>query len=120
MRWGFHRSFNLSINNARSVKLESGMWAEAFHERRCVIPMSLFYEWGPGSGGGDGRKQAYEFRESEDDFLWGAGIWEESPDAGPCYSMVTTASGYTTSSRCSQTSPIGDVSDGPEKLRAHP
>ena len=49
MRWGFHRSFNPSINNARSDNLESGMWAEAFHERRCVIPMSLFYEWGPHS-----------------------------------------------------------------------
>ena len=55
VRWGFHRSFNPSINNARSDKLEGGMWQEAFRQRRCVIPMSLFYEWGPGIGG---RKQA--------------------------------------------------------------
>lgn len=51
MRWGFHREFNPSINNARSDKLEGGMWKDAFQTRRCVIPMSVFYEWGPGSGG---------------------------------------------------------------------
>lgn len=88
MRWGFHREFNPAINNARSDKLEGGMWKEAFHERRCVIPMSLFYEWGPGSGG---RKQANEFRDPGDDFLWAAGIWEENQELGPCYTMVTTA-----------------------------
>jgi putative SOS response-associated peptidase YedK len=88
MRWGFHREFNPAINNARSDKLESGMWKEAFHERRCLIPMSVFYEWGPGSGG---RKQAHEFRDPEDDYLWAAGIWEPHADFGPCYSMVTTA-----------------------------
>lgn len=88
MRWGFHREFNPSINNARSDKLEGGMWREAFHERRCVIPMTLFYEWGPGS---DGRKQAHEFFDRDGDYLWAAGIWEENPELGPCYSMVTTA-----------------------------
>jgi putative SOS response-associated peptidase YedK len=88
MRWGFHRSFNAAVNNARSDKLAGGMWAEAFRARRCVIPMTLFYEWGPGSGG---RKQAYEFGAPADYFLWVAGIWEEHPEFGRCYSMVTTA-----------------------------
>lgn len=88
MRWGFHRDFNLAINNARSDKLEGGMWKESFHERRCVIPMSLFFEWGPGS---DGKKQAHEFRDPEDDYLWSAGIWEKHPDLGLSYTMVTTA-----------------------------
>jgi putative SOS response-associated peptidase YedK len=87
LRWGFHRSFNPSINNARSDKLEGGMWKEAFHERRCVIPMTLFYEWGPGTGG---RKQAHEFHDPDDDYLWAAGIWEPHSDFGPCYSMATT------------------------------
>ena len=64
------------------------MWRDAFLERRCVIPMTLFFEWGPGIGG---RKQAHEFREPDDDYLWVAGIWEESQELGPCYSMVTTA-----------------------------
>jgi len=89
MRWGFARNFNPAINNARSDKLESGMWAEAFRVRRCVIPVSVFYEWGPGVGG---RKQAYEFHEPDDDYLWIAGLWEPGEwELGCCYSMVTTA-----------------------------
>jgi len=40
MRWGFHRPFNPAINNARSDKLEAGMWANAYRERRCVIPVN--------------------------------------------------------------------------------
>ena len=87
MRWGFHRVFNPSINNARSDKLESGMWAGAFRERRCVIPVSLFYEWGPGVGG---RKRAHEFASPEDDYLWIAGLWEPNGELGPCHAMVTT------------------------------
>ena len=88
MRWGFHREFNPSINNARSDKLEAGMWAEAFHARRCVIPMTLFYEWGEGAGG---KKQPHEFHDPEDGYLWAAGIWETHAEFGPCYTMVTTA-----------------------------
>lgn len=91
MRWGFHRSFNASINNARSDKLERGMWAAALRTRRCVIPASAFYEWGPATGG---NKQAHEFSDPGDDYLWIAGLWEDGPgEAGPCYSMVTTAAG---------------------------
>ena len=87
MRWGFHRNFNPSINNARSDKLDTGIWKSAFRERRCTIPVSGFYEWGPGVGG---RKQAHEFRDPGDDYLWIAGLWEEHPDLGRCYSMITT------------------------------
>jgi putative SOS response-associated peptidase YedK len=88
MRWGFHREFNPAINNARADKLEGGMWREAFHERRCVIPMTLFYEWGPGVGG---RKHAHEFHDPDGDYLWAAGLWEEHPELGQSYTMVTTA-----------------------------
>jgi putative SOS response-associated peptidase YedK len=76
MRWGFHRSFNPSINNAPSDKLAGGMWKEAFHDRRCVIPMSLFYEWGPGKD--RGKKQAHEFHNTDDDYLWAAGMWRKA------------------------------------------
>jgi putative SOS response-associated peptidase YedK len=51
MRWGFARSFNSSVNNTRSDKVGEGMWAEAFRDRRCVIPAFAFYEWGPGPAG---------------------------------------------------------------------
>jgi putative SOS response-associated peptidase YedK len=88
MRWGFHRNFNPAVNNARSDKLAGGMWAAACRERRCVIPVTLFYEWGPGVGN---RKQAFEFGNPADDFLWIAGLWEDHPECGRCYSMMTTA-----------------------------
>jgi len=87
MRWGFARSFNSSINNTRADKVGEGMWAEAFRDRRCVIPASAFYEWGPGAAG---KKQAFEFRAPGDDYLWIAGVWEPNADFGPCYSMITT------------------------------
>jgi putative SOS response-associated peptidase YedK len=89
MRWGFHRPFNPSINNSRSDKLDSAIWKAAFKSRRCLIPVSAYYEWGNGTGG---RKQAYEItRPDDDDWLWIAGIWEENPELGNCYSMITTA-----------------------------
>ncbi|MCU0779689.1 MAG: SOS response-associated peptidase [Akkermansiaceae bacterium] len=88
MRWGFHRSFHPAVNNARSDKLVAGMWAAAYRERRCVIPVTLFYEWGRAVAG---RKPAFEFGDPAGDFLWVAGIWEEHPEIGRCYSMVTTA-----------------------------
>lgn len=88
MRWGFWRSFNPSVNNTRAEKLGERMWAEAFAQRRCVIPADLFYEWGPGVAG---KKQAYEFASASGGYLWMAGIWEEHPEHGPCYSMITTA-----------------------------
>jgi len=88
MRWGFLRTFNAAINNARSDKLATGMWAEAFRDRRCVIPVTAFYEWGPGAAG---RKQAYAFSAPDYDYLWVAGLWEPGGETGPCYTMVTTA-----------------------------
>ena len=87
MRWGFHRPFNPSINNSRSNKLDSGMWKKAFTERRCIIPVSSYYEWGEGTAG---KKQAYEIS-GPSDWIWIAGIWEENTEHGLCYSMITTA-----------------------------
>jgi putative SOS response-associated peptidase YedK len=46
--------------------------------------MTLFYEWGPGVGE---RKQAHEFRDLDDDYLWAAGIWKTNQELGPCYTM---------------------------------
>jgi putative SOS response-associated peptidase YedK len=89
MRWGFWRAFNPSINNSRSDKLDSSsMWRDAFLNRRCLIPVSVYYEWGQESGG---RKQAFEIGGFQEEWLWIAGIWERNPEYGPCYSMVTTA-----------------------------
>tara|TARA_R110002096_G_scaffold240324_3_gene432109 strand:+ start:2214 stop:2864 length:651 start_codon:yes stop_codon:yes gene_type:complete len=86
MRWGFRRSFNPAVNNARTDKLD-GPWATPWKEkRRCLIPMSTFYEWTGPTGG----KQTFAFEfPKQDDFIWAAGIWEPG-DNEPAYSMLTT------------------------------
>lgn len=97
MRWGFSRPFNPAINNARSDKLAGGMWIQSWEARqRCVIPVSAYYEW---SGGPPGKKQTYAFQPEGDPghWLWAAGIWEDSPQWGSCYSMVTTEGSAKTS-----------------------
>lgn len=86
MRWGFDRSFNNAINNARSDKLD-GMWSKAWENRqRCLIPISTFYEW----TGSAGNKQTYAFQCPDSDTpLWAAGLWEER-NGEKAYSMLTT------------------------------
>lgn len=91
MRWGFHRTFNPAVNNARSDKLD-GMWKSAWQEkRRCLIPVETFYEW----SGPSGQKQTFAFRSRDADRrLWAAGLWEPPREADdielPAYTMVTT------------------------------
>ena len=87
MRWGFRRDFNPAVNNTRADKLDSPMWEDAFRHRRCVIPVTAFWDWGAGTGG---RKQAHFISDPREDWLWMAGVWEDDAGLGPCYSMVTT------------------------------
>ena len=86
MRWGFWRAFNRSINNTRSDKLHTAMWAGAFEARRCLIPLASFFEY----TGPTGHKQAHEFTAADDGMLWCAGIWEENETHGRCFSMIMT------------------------------
>jgi putative SOS response-associated peptidase YedK len=87
MRWGFHRHFGDAINNARSDNFKSSVWADALASRRCLVPISVFYEWQPLP---NGRKQAFEFRREDEAWMWIAGLWEESENHGPCYATITT------------------------------
>ena len=85
MRWGFHREFNPAINNARADKLAGKMWEESFQERRCLIPLTSYYEW---KGGQD--KQTYAFMRPDKSAMWVAGLWEKHANMGNCFSMITT------------------------------
>jgi putative SOS response-associated peptidase YedK len=64
------------------------MWKAAWEEkRRCIIPVSTYYEW----SGPKGQKQTHAFRAPEDYYwIWAAGVWEDSAEHGYCYSMLTT------------------------------
>ena len=85
MRWGYHRDFNPAINNARSDRLAHSMWEESFQERRCLIPLTFYYEW----KGAKGNKQTYAFMRDDNCTFWAAGLWEKHADMGNCFSMIT-------------------------------
>ena len=87
MRWGFRRPFGDAINNARSDKFTSRTWAEALRLRRCLVPVSSFYEWQHLPGGS---KQAYEFSRPDGGWMWIAGLYERTESHGACYATITT------------------------------
>ena len=68
-------------------KLTSPTWAESLRSRRCVVPISIFYEWKPLPGG---TKQAFAFQRGDGDWMWIGGLFEESAEHGLCYATITT------------------------------
>lgn len=88
MRWGFERGFSDAINNARTDNLKSAVWQEAYEQRRCLVPITEFYEWQPLPFN---KKQPHAFRHPEEnEWLWVAGVWESSERHGECYATLTT------------------------------
>ncbi len=87
MRWGYERAGLGVVNNTRSENLDSPMWRESVNRRRCLIPVTAFYEW----SGPRGNKRTHRFSSPADEWLWMAGIWEEADDLGACFSMITTS-----------------------------
>ncbi|KRA84052.1 SOS response-associated peptidase [Altererythrobacter sp. Root672] len=74
------------VNNARADKLDSFMWRFSFAERRCLIPVTEFAE----AEGEKGSKTRTWFSLPEEDLFAVAGIWRETDEWGPAYSMVMT------------------------------
>lgn len=84
MRWGFQRPYNSAVNNSRVDKLD-GPWSELWKKKkRCLFPVSTWYEW----NGPTGSKQTFAFESHEGTWLWVAGIWESGPGGDAC-SMIT-------------------------------
>ena len=86
MKWGFQRKGLGAVNNTRSDNLNSPMWKKAIENQRCLIPILSYYEW----SGPKGDKQTHLFQSPKHNYLWIAGLWEESSKLGPCFSMLTT------------------------------
>ncbi len=95
MSWGFRRTFKRKdgkgktaakpVVNAKCEKMEEYMWRDAYHHRRCIIPVTAFYEWTyPG-----GVMVAHRIHMGGDPFFV-AGLWEENPEIGFCHTMLTT------------------------------
>ena len=90
MRWGFVRPFSDKLNNARAETVDGKpLWAKAFRERRCLLPLDAFYEWKGPKGG----KTRFAFRMPDRAPYAIAGLWEQSAGAdGPvtaCTMIVT-------------------------------
>lgn len=98
MHWGFMRRRERADGkglrapaptvNARSEKISNrnSMWYESWASgRRCIVPVSAFYEWTyPG-----GKMVTHRFHRGGLGFGV-AGLWEDSPEFGPCYTLLTT------------------------------
>ena len=74
------------VNNARADKLGGFMWRYSFQERRCLIPVSEFAE----AEGPKGGKTRTWFSLPDQEVFAVAGLWRDTPEWGPAYSMVMT------------------------------
>jgi putative SOS response-associated peptidase YedK len=74
------------VNNARADKLDNFMWRFSFQERRCLIPVSAFAE----AEGEKGAKTRTWFTLPDQEVFAVAGLWRDTPEWGPAYSMVMT------------------------------
>jgi len=94
MVWGFAPKWSRTptrgpINARVETIAEKPMFREAFRARRCIVPASGFYEWqtDPNSGA----KLPWLIRPVADGEIFGfAGIWDEHPDTGPNFCILTT------------------------------
>ena len=74
------------VNNARADKLDGFMWRHSFQERRCLIPVTEFAE----AEGEKGAKTRTWFTLPDQPLFAVAGLWRDTPEWGPAYTMVIT------------------------------
>lgn len=74
------------VNNARADRLDSFMWRYSFQERRCLIPVTEFAE----AEGEKGAMTRTWISLPEEPVFAVAGIWRDTDEWGPAYSMVMT------------------------------
>jgi putative SOS response-associated peptidase YedK len=95
--WAKEVGTRYAMFNARSETLASSRaFREPFRRRRCVVPVSGFYEWCRRTeGGAAGGKVPYYIRPQAADGLLLAGIWDRWRDAASdtvleSFAIVTT------------------------------
>lgn len=99
LRWGlipwFHKGtikeWKFLTTNARAEGLATNKtYGQAFAKRRCLIPMSHYFEW----TGEKGKKTKWRFTVPDIDLFCVAGIWDVAHTADgwlESYSLVTAA-----------------------------
>ena len=74
-RWAKDESIGSKLINARAETLtEKPSFRDAFRSRRCIVPVSGFYEW---MRVAKGAKQPFYFYLKEKEVFGFAGLWEE-------------------------------------------
>lgn len=95
MSWGFPLTLKgkngqslkpKPVNNTRTDKLDTRFWRPSFHQRRCLIPVEAFAE---AEGPVGGKTRTWLSLPDRPVFAC-AGIWLDSFEWGPVYSMVMT------------------------------
>jgi putative SOS response-associated peptidase YedK len=92
--WAKQPATSYSMFNARSETVaQSRAFREPFRQRRCLVPVSGFYEWQRAAAAG---KQPYYLRPLEQPGLLIAGIWDRwrDPDGDTellSFAILTTA-----------------------------
>lgn len=76
MKWGFPRVGGGGlVINSRSEKADvTPMFSRAVRERRCLVPMSGFYEWRR-TASGSKTKEKYAFSQADADAMFLAGVY---------------------------------------------
>lgn len=78
LKWGFPRAGGGGlVINSRSEKAEiTPMFSKAARERRCLVPVSGFYEWRRTASGGKTKNQfAFTLAHAQDELLYLAGFY---------------------------------------------
>lgn len=95
MHWGFPLTLKgksgqplkpKPVNNTRSDKLASPFWRASFEHRRCLVPMTTFAE----AEGKKGHKTRTWIFVPDHSLFACAGIWRDSDEWGPVYSIIVT------------------------------
>lgn len=92
LRWGFAGPNNAPLINARSETAGSKpTFAEAFAQRRCLIPADSFYEWQAIAG--QKTKQPWRIGLKGGGLFAFAGLWQPEPAFSneDCFTILTTA-----------------------------
>ncbi len=95
--WGFSPSWMTKrdgaapgtgpINARGETVATNGMFRESFGERRCVVPLSSFYEWQKIEG--QKAKQPWRIHRADGAPILAAGIWTPS-EGGGTFAIITT------------------------------
>ena len=76
------------VNNARTDKLGTFFWRNAFEQRRCLIPLTAWAE----AEGPKGQMTRTWLSVPDQTLFAAAGVWRHSDEWGACYAMVMTDS----------------------------